>query len=128
MKFRNIISIVILTVYSIVIMHNFIPHYHHSEFAENSHYSDHHNHQPEITGTCCVKHSHNKHSHTHCTFYQITILTKSISLSDIFIHTTEIDFGLFEKNKESVLYCYLPIQIPEPHCRDVLLRGPPPFS
>ena len=128
---RKFISIVVLAVYSIVIAHNIIPHHHHSEFAQGTHlceHSDHNNHQTEIAGTCCVHHNHDEHTHSHCSFNEITLLTKSISLSDLFIPSTEIEFAGIEKNRESVSDCYLPIQIPDPHCRGVLLRGPPLFS
>ncbi len=132
MKLRNIISVVILAVYSIVIAHNIIPHHHHSDFARATYhsceYSDHHNHQAEIGNTCSVHNNHDKHSHNHCSFEEITLLTKSISLSDLFIPSTEIELAGVEKNRQTVLDCYMPTQISALHCRDVLLRGPPQFS
>ena len=131
MKTRSIISIVVLAVYSIVIAHNIIPHHHHSEFEQVTHlceHDEHNDHQEEINGTCCVDHCHDNHTHNHCSFDEKTILTKSISLSDLFIPSTEIEFVGLENNKQSVSDFYTPIQIPDTQCRDVLLRGPPQFS
>lgn len=140
---RKIISVVILAVYSIVMAHGFIPHHHHSEFegaqhcqidvadnrCDDNHDHEHdHDHSSKETGTCCVEHSHNQHPHNFCSFEEETILVKQISLSELFLPATEIDFTCLEKKIQSIADCYIPKEIPEPFCRDVQLRGPPHFS
>lgn len=131
---RKFISIVVLGIYSLVMAHSFIPHHHHSEFEKITHVCNyeaneaHHNHQHEITGKCCVNSDQENDLHSHCNFDEITILAKSLSLSNLYLPSTEIEFVGLEKNNQSVSNCYIPLQIPDPHTRDLQLRGPPQFS
>jgi len=134
MKMRKFISIVVLAVYSIVMAHSFIPHHHHSEFiketqiCEHAEHDVHHEHEHEFAGDCCVNQEQDYNSHKHCSFDEITILAKSLNLSNLHLPSTEIEFSVLEKIIQSVSGCYIPIQISSPHCRDVQLRGPPHFS
>ncbi|NQU53512.1 MAG: hypothetical protein HQ522_13340 [Bacteroidetes bacterium] len=128
---KRFISLLVLAVYSIVLAHSFVPHHHHSEFIQNTQVCDleeQHEHSIHGAANCCVDHSNEHTSHSFCNFNEKTILAKSVSLSDLFIPSIEIEFVGIEKNNQSVSDCYLPIQISAPHCRDVQLRGPPIFS
>ena len=131
---RKLISIIILAVYSIVMAHGFIPHHHHSNFVENTQICDHdhhqsqHEHEHESIADYSKNQEHKHDSYIHCSFDEETILIKSISLSDLFLPSIEIEFVGLENNKQSISICCKFFQIPDPQCRDVLLRGPPQFS
>lgn len=134
MKMRKFISLVVLAVYSIVIAHSFIPHHHHSELVENpqicgyAEYHVHHEHQIESTGDCCVNQDHDHNSHQLCNFNEKTVLIKSLSLSNLYLPSTTLEFNGLEKTIQSLAGCYIPVHFPGVHCRDVQLRGPPQFS
>jgi hypothetical protein len=134
MKMRKSISLIVLAVYSIVMAHSFIPHHHHSELAEDpqiceyAEYDVHHEHQHELTGDCCVNQEQEHSSHQACSFNEKTILVKSLTLSNLHLSSTIIEFIGFEKTIQSLADGYIPIQIPDKHCRDIKLRGPPQFS
>lgn len=143
MRLRNIISVCLLTVYTIVIAHSFIPHHHHSEFAQAPQQCefekpqehsccehDTHEQQVEhISDNCCLdNHNHNNHSHTFCSFEEKVVLKKGISLSNLFLPSIDIEYFELAQNNYSLTDSYLPIFIHDPHCRDVQLRGPPQFS
>lgn len=131
MKMRKLISAIFLAMYSIVIVHSFLPHHHHSEFAQNTQQCEHNNHshhQEEIEGVYSGHHSNHEHTSSYCSFNEITILKKSIRLSNLFISYAEIEFIGLKTNDEAIPDCYIPIQIPDPYCWDILLRGPPNFS
>lgn len=134
MKIKSIISILILAVYSIVIAHSFIPHHHHSDFVLLTHecnyneHDAHHDHQHEITGDCCVNSDQKNDLHSPCSFDEKTILAKSLSLSNLYLPSVEIEFIGLEKKIQSISDAYVPIQTTDPRCRDVDLRGPPQFS
>ena len=131
---RKSISIIILAVYSIVMAHSFVPHHHHSELAENpeicehAEHDVHHEHQHESTNDCCVNQEHEHNAHQVCSFDEKTILVKFLSLSNLHLPSTTIEFTDVEKTIQSLADCYIPIQIPDAHCRDVKPRGPPQFS
>lgn len=142
MRLRNIISICLLTVYTIVMAHSFIPHHHHSEFAQTPQHCEfekqqehnccehdsHKKHVEFVSENCCLDHHHNNHSHTFCSFEEKIVLTKGISLSDLFLPSTDIEYFELAQEKLSFTDSYLPIFIHNPHCRAVQLRGPPQFS
>ena len=142
MRLRNIISICLLTVYTIVMAHSFVPHHHHSEFEETAQYCEfekqqehsceHDTHEKQskyISVNCCLEHhQHTNHSHTFCSFEEKVVLTKWINLSNLFLPSTEIKYFELAQNKRSYTDAYLPRFIHDPHCRDVQLRGPPNFS
>lgn len=138
MKIRNIISICLLTVYAIVMAHNFIPHHHHSENTQHceleqpeKHCCEHSNHAEQFvqeTNSCSVNHHHENHSHTFCSFEEKIVLTKFISLSNLFLPSSEIEYFELPQNKKSFTDSYISIPFQDPQCRDVLLRGPPQFS
>lgn len=135
MKMKKSIAILVLAVYSIVIAHSFIPHHHHSEYTSGTQVCeldkphDHADHANQHVSNCCVDHNHNDHtSQNHCSFNEKTILEKSRNLAVFIIPFTEIEFEGLEKKIQSVSEGYVPIQILDPHCRDVQLRGPPQFS
>lgn len=135
MKFKSCIAILILAVYSIVLAHSFIPHHHHSEFSpetqacqvNNQH--EQHNHHDQNVSSCCVDHSHNEQNQQdHCSFNEKIILQKSIDLSVCYFPSIKIEFADIEKSTQAIVEGFIPLQILDPHCRDVQLRGPPLFS
>lgn len=131
---RKFISLVVFAVYSIVMAHSFIPHHHHSELGEYPQicgyveYNVHHVQQFESAEKCCVNQKHKHSSHQSCNFNEKTILIKSLSLSNLYLPSISIEFNGLEKTIQLLAGCYIPIQIPDVHCRDVQLRGPPQFS
>lgn len=130
MKLQNIISICLLAVYTIVLSHNFVPHHHHSqavEVVEHCNHEDHHRHDA-IEGQKQVRHSHDSEAHIHCSFEDVIILNKKISLSEVFLLTTFNEVIFATEDKQLFADTYIIPQIPESHCRDVQLRGPPQFS
>ncbi len=132
MKMRKIIAVLVLTVYSIVIAHSFIPHHHHSEYTPDTQVCQlekQHEHADHQFSNCCVDHNHDDHTNkNHCSFNEKTILEKSRNLAVFIIPFTEIEFDGLEKKIQSISEGYVPIQILGPHCKDLQLRGPPQFS
>lgn len=141
MKFRNIISTCLLAVHTLVLAHSLVPHHHHSEFQQNAQHCEfvepvehcceheHHNDKSEPkVASCCVDNHQHKHSHTFCTFEEKIVLNKGINLSNLFLPSSETDFLELAQNEKSAVNFYISIQIQDPQCRDVLLRGPPQFS
>ncbi|SHI76709.1 hypothetical protein SAMN05444280_105181 [Tangfeifania diversioriginum] len=127
MKLKNIISLLLLTVYSIVLAHNFIPHHHHYELASNS----------ETTcqiekeqNQCCNDFSvqdneHDSHSHNSCNFNEKIILTKSDNLSPLYFPAKIIGIVFSKPVKISFADLYIPIQLSDRHPHHIQLRGPP---
>jgi hypothetical protein len=119
-----------------VLAHNIIPHHHHSghnlalqhceQDVQNVPFCDHAEHIDHtftIFAACCA----NNHLHPICSFDEEIVLTKWISLSNLFLPSTELIFSDFAQNIKSLPDPYLSIWIEEPYCRDVQHRGPPQF-
>jgi hypothetical protein len=128
MKFRNIISVGLLAVYTIVVAHNFIPHHHHSEITETTHICHHEDHQHFESVNAVVDHSHDANEHIHCSFNEKIILTKGLTLSAVHLPANPFVFYQYEENKQLLSDLYHLVVPQEPQCRDVQLRGPPFFS
>jgi hypothetical protein len=131
MKMKSILSVLFLAIYSIAMAHSVIPHHHHSDFAFDTHDCDHNLHQEHVeqsNTTCCIDLGNEHQSHSICSFNEKTILAKSVSLSDLYLPSVEIEsFGLDKKNLMGSDYT-LPIHVISPRCRDLQFRGPPhPF-
>jgi hypothetical protein len=108
--------------------HGFIPHEHHSFFSEPEHLCDHNHNLQEIDSSCSLHHNHNHHKSHKCSFSDITVLTKFVKLTNFFIPSSEIEIVAPEEIIQPGFSTYLHIQITEPHCRDLSLRGPPQLS
>lgn len=114
--------------------HSFIPHHHHSQFAQNTYtgnfnkHSGYQEHAVHGTYNCCVNHNHETQSHHACSFEEKIILAKFINLSNLFIPSTEIELIGLNENNQSVSDGYKPIQTTGAHYRNIQLRGPPQFS
>lgn len=134
MKTRNIISIYLLALYTLVLAHSITPHHHHSEDVSISHLCNHDNLQTqntnhcELNEGCCLNHNHKTHSHTFCQFNGKTVLTKFVSLSRVYIPSSEINFIHFERKIRSFSDFYIPIQTKDSFGHIITLRGPPQFS
>ena len=126
MKFKRVISVVLLTVYSIVLAHGFIPHEHHSIFDETLQTCNHNHSLQEIDSARSLNHNHHK---THnCSFSDITVLTKSINLADLFVPLSETTFLNIETNSKPIISYYFPLKPYKILCRNISHRGPPQFS
>uniref|UniRef100_UPI003217C1AD hypothetical protein n=1 Tax=uncultured Draconibacterium sp. TaxID=1573823 RepID=UPI003217C1AD len=134
---RKLISIAVLAVYTVVMAHNFIPHHHHSIHTRGSqhceleksnkpdcNHKENADHSIHIIEDCCLAH----HQHAFCSFDEELVLMKWISLSDLFLPSTEIIFAELAPSGQKFSDTYLPFQTQNPHCRDVQLRGPPQLS
>jgi len=123
-----------------VLVHNFIPHHHHSSHNIDNQYcelekgsqgnrDEFHQNRHFIQGShiCSVAHHQNR-LHTFCSFNEDTVLTKWINLSNLFLPSTELFFSELAQNKQSFPDTYTSIRTQEPFCRDVQLRGPPQLS
>ena len=128
MRMRSIISICLLTIYAIVVGHNFIPHHHHSEFAESNHICHHKDHHHIETSYSNVGHNHNTDAHSACSFNEKIILTKALTLSAVHFPANPFLLLPNEQNIQLLTDSYHLILLQDPNCRDVQLRGPPQFS
>ncbi|MBN1821544.1 MAG: hypothetical protein JW833_12570 [Prolixibacteraceae bacterium] len=129
MRIKNQIAIFLLAIYSVVLVHSFIPHEHHNDFFEcGKSCSTHNEFISEKCTTTFHSHENKPHKHLHCHFNVKLVLTKFIDISDLFIDKSceELIVAEFEGEKINH-FCFLQI-IPEPQCRDVNLRAPPVFS
>ncbi len=126
MRLKRVISVVLLTVYSIVLAHGFIPHDHHSVFDKTVQTCNHNHNLQETDNVCSLNHNHHK---THnCSFSDITVLTKLINLADLFVPLSETSFLNTETNGEQVTNFYFPLKTYKTLCRNISHRGPPQFS
>lgn len=141
MRLRNAISICLLTVYTIVMAHSFIPHHHHSEFTQTAKHCE---FEKQDTHSCCaheqqtdtstspdkcsLDHHNQHHTHTFCSFEEKIVLNKGINLSNLFLLSIEIEYIELALNTKTYADSYFPNFIHDPHCRDFRLRGPPYFS
>jgi hypothetical protein len=122
--------------------HSFIPHHHHSTFVSSSQHCEQekqnelacceHNTNEEqanyVEVNCCLEHHKHMHSHTFCSFEEKIVLSKGISLSDLFLPSSAIKHFELVLNYHSFTSVYLPNFIDDPHSPDLQLRGPPQFS
>ncbi len=130
MKLQNSIALCLLALYSLVLVHNFVPHCHqsiHEKFTEHCcHHASHeqvadHDHEMENT-------YHEHETHIHCSFEEVLVLNKKTNLPTVYlIESSMIKEGSDEETKQHCDTYYFPA-VTEPHCRDVKLRGPPQFS
>ena len=131
MKMKNIISTILLAVYTIVLGHSVVPHHHHSENSGSPDFyceMDDHQHSEDCCEFSLTAHNHDTHQHQPCNFNEKTILTKSENLSGFFLPgaSTEIDFS---NQEENVVYSNYTVKfLSDPNYRHILLRGPPLFS
>lgn len=143
MSFRNFISVFLLTVYTVVLAHNFIPHHHHTEitaytgYCEYTHehadghkhiHPEHHQHKNEAVEFKKVEHNQENETHIHCSFEDALVLNKRLNLSDIYVLFVSFAFVNAEEENKQLTDTYTAQKIAKPHCRDVQLRGPPQFS
>jgi hypothetical protein len=135
MNLQNYIAICLLAVYSLVLTHNFVPHHHHSSnftSAKHDHQHDdhhHHYHLYEIDMEHeCIDHSHQHEAHVHCSFEEVTIPGKKISLSTFYALAVLLEIELNDQGKQLFADTYIVPHPTEPKCRDVQLRGPPQLS
>lgn len=132
MKLQNIISICLLTVYSLVLSHSFVPHHHHSQTAiivKHCYHDEHHHQHDHDTEEEHIQVCHNHaEEHVHCSFEDVIILSKTVNLSEFYslIAYSEIEFA--EEEKQRFEDFYIIPYIPELRCQDLQLRGPPNFS
>ncbi|NQU88455.1 MAG: hypothetical protein HQ541_22135 [Mariniphaga sp.] len=126
---RNIISILLLAIYSVVLAHNFVPHEHHSN---STNCEEHCNSHTEIVAAeyCTSVHDHGSenHNHIHCHFEVKMLLSKMVTFSGFYIESENLNIILEEPEGRQINYFEYSQKIPEPQCRDVYLRGPPTFS
>ena len=133
MTIKNIISFCLFAVYSLVLAHNFIPHHHHSEriqIVDHHHHCDDdhdHHHESNVEHTK-LSHSHSHEEHIHCSFEEVIVLNKKINISDVYTLAAVIEIDFAEDDKQQFVDSYIIPHVPETHCRDVQLRGPPQFS
>ncbi|MEN8118217.1 MAG: hypothetical protein ABFS16_14625 [Bacteroidota bacterium] len=144
MKLRNIISVCLLVVYALVMAHDFIPHHHHSNFSPNTnhceyeheqnseheheHYNEHHHHHVASKEHKQVEHNHEHEAHIHCSFEEVLVLNKKVNLPEVNALMASFVFYFSEEENQQITDTYIAPNISEPHCRDVLVRGPPQFS
>lgn len=140
MRLRNMISILLLTVYTLVLAHSIIPHHHHSRHtphAPDCSYEKQQKqsccehiqvteHQESDSDNCDREHHRHHHSHTICSFEDNLVLTKAFNLSVLFIPSNSIALNPVNNRVLHKAIC-LTLKIPEKRCRDVQLRGPPLF-
>lgn len=125
---RNIISTILLAVYSIVLGHNVVPHHHH--FVNPEFYCQHE--EVQHKGSCCHSsvsdHERDSHQHQHCDFNEKIILTKSGYFSILFLPASTVEIE-FSNQREKVFYAnYTVNSCSDPNLRHILLRGPPLVS
>jgi hypothetical protein len=126
---RNILSLLFLTIYTIVLAHNFIPHHHHSDILGCKEQCQ--EHSIQASETCCSlvkEHGHKHHNHTFCNFEIKTILSKMVKLSVFYIESDPIEF-IRVKPKSTFVAIFDDSQITfNPYYHDISLRAPPLFS
>jgi hypothetical protein len=126
---RKIISIFFLSVYSIVLAHNIIPHEHHSDFSDCPKNCETKNIQ--ILQNCVSlfhKHGHETHSHLHCHFNVKPLLAQVIKYTVSLAVTDILDFTPSVQEHKLITCFYYSQKIPDPPHQDLTLRAPPlPF-
>lgn len=128
---RNIISTVLLAVYSIVLVHNVVPHHHHFENPQNP---DFYCQLDEIHNgdSCCdsslADHGHDSRQHHPCNFNEKIVLSKTDILSMLFLPASAIEFDFSIQEKKTFYANYTVKPFADANLRHILLRGPPQFS
>jgi hypothetical protein len=109
-----------------------VPHHHHpqnTKTAEHCHHHGHHHHNhDELANHVQFNHSHGHEAHIHCSFEDDIIPSKKINLSTAYLLASLLEISFSTENNQKLADTYITPEIPEPHCRDVQLRGPPQFS
>ena len=129
---RNIISTILLTVYSIVLGHNFVPHHHHSEDSHNpAFYCQ--VEEEQFKESCCnfslTNHGHDSHQHQPCNFNEKFVpAKKSSGLSVLFLPATPVEYEFSDQEKKVFYGNYITKNLTDRNSRYILLRGPPQLS
>lgn len=131
MKMKRVISTILLTVYTIVLAHNIVPHHHHSENSASPDFYCEVDEQLKSEDCCeysLTAHNHDSHQQQPCNFNEVTILTKSENLSVFFLPGSSVEIE-FSNQEEIVIYSNYTTELKsEPNFRHTTLRGPPLFS
>ena len=131
MKIRNIISTILLAVYSIVLGHSIVPHHHHFENSEDPGFYCQVEKAQQIEHCCeftLTDHGHDTHQHLPCNFNEKIVFTKSGNLSLLFLPASSVEIKFSEKEK-TFFYVDNAAKIStDQNRRHILLRGPPQLS
>lgn len=123
---RNIISVFLLAVYSIVLAHNFVPHEHHSNINDCRDKCN--THIEIVAQKCCTSihdHGQNSHQQIHCHFEVKLVLSHLLNISDFYNESETLEIIQTEPESRLISYFEYSQKLPDPHCRDVSLRAPP---
>ena len=128
---RNILSIILLTVYSIVLGHSIVPHHHHFENSQNPDFYCQVEKEQQIEHCCeftFADHGQDTRQHQTCNFNEKTVFTKSGNLSNLFLPASSVEIKFSEQEKR-VFYADNTARIStDRKYRQILLRGPPQLS
>jgi hypothetical protein len=129
MRLKYVISVILLTVYSIVLAHNFIPHHHHFEISLDADFACHAEKEHKQCTDGFSLHDDDMEGHTHnsCNFNEKIILTKLNNLPALYLPVNEVEIVFSEPAKQLFAESYFSIQLPDWHPRHIQLRGPPRF-
>jgi hypothetical protein len=131
MKMRNIISAILLAVYSIVLGHNVVPHHHHFENAQNPDFYcqfEEVQHEESCCDSSLSDHGHDSRQHHPCNFNEKIVLTKSGDFSMLYLPGPAVEFEFSIRKKKTFYSNYTVKTSTDPNLRNILLRGPPQFS
>lgn len=130
MKIRNIISVILLAVYSIVLGHNVVPHHHHFENPQNPDFYCHFD-EVQQKDSCCdysfADHGHSQHHHP-CSFNEKIVLTKSGNFALLYLPGSAIEFDFSIQEKKTFYANYIVKLSIDPNLQGIQLRGPPHLS
>ena len=128
-KNKYIIAPILFLAWTIIFVHNIVPHHHH--FADQSSECHHESHRESASHStinvvsqfdCC-----NDHETEYTCHFHVEILTQ-VSIDNVFINHTEnslfSDINDLEKQLVSYYQEFIPYQIPQKY----YLRGPPQIS